>query len=63
MIARRGGGEAQNIETQAVPAKIGGGNTARVALGRFSNLYDVNTTITSTPPSPLWYIIMFLMYE
>jgi hypothetical protein len=47
MIAKRGGGETRNIETEAVPIKIGGGNTAGVAPGRFSTLSDVNTIITA----------------
>jgi hypothetical protein len=37
-------------ETQkqrAVPTKIGGGNAAGVAPGRFSTLSDVNTIITA----------------
>jgi hypothetical protein len=47
MIAKRGGGETQNIETEVVPAKIGGGSAAKVAPGRFSTLSDVNTIITT----------------
>jgi hypothetical protein len=46
-IAIRGGGETRNTEIEAVPAKIGGGNTVGVAPGCFSTLSDVNTTITS----------------
>jgi hypothetical protein len=46
MIARRGGGETQNTETEIVPAKIGGGNAAGVAPGCFSTLSHVNTIIT-----------------
>jgi hypothetical protein len=46
-IAIRGGGEILNAETEAVPAKIGGGNIAGVAPKRFSTLSDVNTTITA----------------
>jgi hypothetical protein len=42
-----GDGETRNIETEVVPVKIGGGNTARVAPGRFSTLSDVNTIITA----------------
>jgi hypothetical protein len=34
-------------ETKVVPMKIGGGNNAEVAPGRFSTLSDVNTIITS----------------
>jgi hypothetical protein len=47
MIAKRGGGETRNTETQVVPVKIGGGNTARVSPGRFSTLPNVNTIITA----------------
>jgi hypothetical protein len=47
MIAIRGGGETQNRETEAVPVKIGWENTAGVALGRFSTLFDINTIITA----------------
>jgi hypothetical protein len=43
----RSGGETQNIETEVVPAKIGGGNVARVAPVRFSTLCDINTIITA----------------
>jgi hypothetical protein len=35
------------IETEAVSAKIGGGNVARVIPGRLSTLSDINTTITA----------------
>jgi hypothetical protein len=42
----RGGGETRNIETEAVPAKIGGGNTTGVAPGCFSTLSNINTIIT-----------------
>jgi hypothetical protein len=42
-----GGGEIRNIETEVVPAKIGGGNAAEVAPGWFSILSDVNTIITA----------------
>jgi hypothetical protein len=42
------GGETRNIEIEAVPAKIGGGNAAGVAPGCFSTLFDINTIIT--PP-------------
>jgi hypothetical protein len=47
MIPRRGSREIQNRETEVVPAKIGGGNTAGVALGCFSTLSDINTIITT----------------
>jgi hypothetical protein len=47
MILRRGGGETQNRETDAVPTKIGGGKAAAVAPKRFSTLSDVNTIITA----------------
>jgi hypothetical protein len=47
MILRRGGGEMRNRETEAAPAKIGGGNAAGVALGRFPTLSDVNTITTT----------------
>jgi hypothetical protein len=43
----RGSGEARNTDTEAVPVKIGGGNTAGVAPRRFSTLSDVNTIITA----------------
>jgi hypothetical protein len=42
-----GGGETRNTKTEVVPKKIGGGNADRVALGRFSNLFDI-TTINTT---------------
>jgi hypothetical protein len=35
------------MEAEAVPAKTGGRNAARVATGRFSILFDVNTIITA----------------
>jgi hypothetical protein len=44
---RGGGGETRNRETEAIPTKIGGGNTTGVALRRFSTLFDVNTIITA----------------
>jgi hypothetical protein len=44
-IAIRSGGETRNTETEVIPAKIGGGNTAGVASGCFSTLSDVNTII------------------
>jgi hypothetical protein len=47
MIVIGGSGETRNTETEVVPAKIGGGNAARVALGRFSTLSDINTIITT----------------
>jgi hypothetical protein len=47
MIAKRGGRETRKTETEAVLVKIGGGNAARVALGRFSTLSDINTIITT----------------
>jgi hypothetical protein len=40
-------GETWNTETEAIPAKIGGGNAAGVAL-------DAPPSLTSTPPSPPW---------
>jgi hypothetical protein len=46
-IAIGGGREILNAETEAVPAKIGGGNAAGVAPKCFSTLSDVNTTITA----------------
>jgi hypothetical protein len=46
MIVIRGGGETQNIETEVIPVKIGGGNATGVAPGRFSSLSNVNTIIT-----------------
>jgi hypothetical protein len=54
----RGGGETRNIEIEAVPVNIGGGNAARVSPGRFSALSDVNTIITAmkreSSTSGLW---------
>jgi hypothetical protein len=47
VFPRDGGGEAQNIETEVVPAKIGGGNAAGVTPGCFSTLSDINTIITA----------------
>jgi hypothetical protein len=47
MIPRGVGGEAQNIEIETVPAKIGGGNAAGVTTRRFSTLFNVNTIITT----------------
>jgi hypothetical protein len=47
MVAKRGEGETRNTETEGVLAKIGGGNVAGVAPGRFSTLSDVNTNITA----------------
>jgi hypothetical protein len=47
VFPRGGGGETRNIETEAIPAKIGGGNDAEVAPGRFSNLPDINTIDTA----------------
>jgi hypothetical protein len=46
-IQRRGGGEIQNTETEAVPVKIGGGNAAGVAPGLFSTVSNINTIITA----------------
>jgi hypothetical protein len=43
VFLRSGGRETRNIETEAVPAKIGGGNAVGVAPGCFSNLSDINT--------------------
>jgi hypothetical protein len=45
MILRGGGGETRNIETEVVPAKIGGGNAFGVSPGHFSTLSNVNTII------------------
>jgi hypothetical protein len=47
MFSRGGSGEIRNIETKAILAKIGGGNVARVALSRFSNLSDITTIDTA----------------
>jgi hypothetical protein len=47
MIVNGGCGETRNIETEAIPVKIGGGNAARVAPGRFSTLFDINTIINA----------------
>jgi hypothetical protein len=46
-ILRRDSGETRNRETEAVLAKIGERNAARVTLGCFSTLFDVNTIITA----------------
>jgi hypothetical protein len=35
------------METEVDPAKIGGGNAAEVAPGRFSTFSDINTIITT----------------
>jgi hypothetical protein len=35
------------MEIEAIPAKIGGGNTVEVALGCFSTLSNINTIITA----------------
>jgi hypothetical protein len=43
---RGGSREIQNREIEVDPAKIGGGNAAGVAPGRFSNLSDVTNTDT-----------------
>jgi hypothetical protein len=40
-------GEKHETQKQAVLEKIGGGNTAGVAPGRFSTLFDINTIITA----------------
>jgi hypothetical protein len=45
-IVIRSGRETRNIKTEAVPAKIGGGNTTGVTPGCFSILSNVNTIIT-----------------
>jgi hypothetical protein len=47
VFLRRGGGETQNTETEAVPTKIGGGNDAKVVPGRFSNLSDITAIDTA----------------
>jgi hypothetical protein len=47
VFPRGGGGETQNTETEAVPAKIEGGNAAGVTPGCFSTLSDINTIITT----------------
>jgi hypothetical protein len=39
-------GEIRNIKIEAIPAKIGGGNTARVTSGRFSNLSNITNIAT-----------------
>jgi hypothetical protein len=66
MIAKRGGGETRNTETEAIPAKIGGGNTAGVAPRCFSTLSDVNTIITAMKrehsTSRLWVCCSILFY-
>jgi hypothetical protein len=46
-IAIRGGRKTRIIETEVVLAKIGGGNAAGVAPGRFSTLFDFNTIINT----------------
>jgi hypothetical protein len=46
VFPRGGGGETQNHETEADPAKIRGENTAKVASGRFSNLSNITNTTT-----------------
>jgi hypothetical protein len=46
-IAKLVGIKTRNTETKVVLAKIGGGNAAGVAPGRFSTLSDVNTIITA----------------
>jgi hypothetical protein len=47
VFPRVGGGQTGNIETEAVPAKIGGGNATIVAPEHFSNLFDINTIETA----------------
>jgi hypothetical protein len=47
VFPRRGSGETRNTKTEAVPAKIGGGNAIRVALGHFSTLSNINTINTA----------------
>jgi hypothetical protein len=47
MIAIRGSEETRNTKIEVVPTKIGGGNAAGVAPGRFSTHSDVNTIITT----------------
>jgi hypothetical protein len=47
VFPRGGGGETWNIEIEAIPVKIGGGNDVGVAPGRFSTLSDINTIITT----------------
>jgi hypothetical protein len=46
VFSRGGGGKIQNTKIEAVPAKIGGGNTAGVAPGLLSNLSDITTIVT-----------------
>jgi hypothetical protein len=45
VFPRGGIEETQNHETEGVPVKIGGGNTAGAA-GHFSNLSDITNTAT-----------------
>jgi hypothetical protein len=47
VFPRVGGRETRNIKTEAIPAKIGGGNATIVAPERFSNLSDINTIETT----------------
>jgi hypothetical protein len=47
VFPRGGSGETWNTETEAIPAKIGGGNTTGVDLRGFSNLFDINTIDTT----------------
>jgi hypothetical protein len=46
-VPRGGNGEKRNIETKAVPVKIGGGNAAEVTPGRLSNLSNITTIDTA----------------
>jgi hypothetical protein len=54
VFTRGGGRERRNTETEAIPGKIGVGNAAGVAPGRFANLFDITTIDTamkrSSPP-------------
>jgi hypothetical protein len=47
VFPRRGSGETRNSKIEAIPAKIGGGNAAGVALGCFSTLSNINTIDTA----------------
>jgi hypothetical protein len=41
-----GGRTTRNHEIEAIPTKIGGGNTARAIPGRFSNVSNITNTAT-----------------
>jgi hypothetical protein len=45
VFAIRGGRETRNTETEAVPAKIGGGKRCRSRPERFYTLPEINTII------------------